>query len=237
MTPETKNNLELLDHQDHQDLMETLDSERDEKISHMGENVCDCTVVVEGIKPEEVELVKDSRPKFIQETFELGTINFYETGKSLIGEPSKFLERVEAVQNVFFRDSEKTSVEVNAAKLKQFVELTDEIDKLYRQKTSSLRNSRLKDPSKFRESKQFQLEIQEKHRKQMYKDNFGYSRIIGHGYMNLDEFDVIYNADIRNTWSILSTVDESKQTRLDPAKIRRYMDSIDEYVIKRESTR
>jgi hypothetical protein len=228
--------IESIDFLDHQDLMQTLDAEQARK-NALGQSACNCVVDLIEVDPGDNEQPKISTSAFVQETFGLGTVDFKATGKSLILEPGKFIERVESVQNLPYMDFEKTSIEIIATKIKQFIDLTDEIDMLFRQKTSSLRGSRLKDPNKFRDYKKFQIELLEKNRRQIYRDSFGYSRMIHHGDMESSDFDTIYDADIVNIWSALSYTDESKQRKLNPKKVERYKSEIDQYVIGRESTR
>jgi hypothetical protein len=183
------------------------------------------------------EKPKLTRQEFVDETFELGTLNFYRTFKSLIEQPDKFVERVEGTQSVFYRESECTSSEEIAAKIKQFVTNTVEIDVLQRRIASPSLNAKLRDPAKFKAEKEEQLRLLLKARKQAYKTDFGFYRIINDKRMSNEEFDEIFDADVRNIWGMFGITGEDKKTYLDPARIKSYFDEMDGYVVRRETTR
>jgi hypothetical protein len=219
---------------DDQELRQALEDEHyNEVATSVGETACGC--VPEYIEKTEIEKHKDPIADFVKNTFNPDSIGFIEAGASIIIEPDNFLERAQAIQELFTEFTPKPSVGDNALALKQVVTLTEKLDKMSRQVPENFSGATLDDPKKYKANLMRKMELEEKHRAQIYRDNFGFNQLINLHYLTIEDFQVILDADIRNLRGILRS--DNKPSDLVANKVNRYLESVDQYVVARTQSR
>jgi len=199
----------------------------------IGAEACGCVTLVRN----NIELPINDIRRFsnVRRIFPVESIHYEPTANSVIRDPGQFLRRVALIEESVFAPSERPKIEENAGVLKEFVESTIRIKGLQAQSDGAPfgKKSGIKDVKKFKEYKLDEIDRLEKTRRENYKIKFGFGNLIRLGVITDEQFEEIFQADIRNLSILLK---ENEFTYLtNRQKIDKYKKMVDQYVKEHKS--